>query len=196
MEAEFIQQTLAFIGDHPPDCSCCETMRPRITWTTIFHRICQHIARFCNWEMQSFGLPVQKLTSQAQRLYTPPFVTAPTASPPSQHSTFQITPPISSPGANDASGTQSQRGCLSADLVIQQGKPLWIVFGVKNTPDFDDIENIEMTNLLDDPSFFQELRERHNKHRSLFRRWFSPFRFRNCRFVRVSTTSKSWCPAN
>ncbi|KAF1963801.1 hypothetical protein CC80DRAFT_13282 [Byssothecium circinans] len=177
-EAESIQRALAFIGDHPFDCSCCETMTVPATWTTTFHRICQSVARMCHRETLSFASTTQESSSKAQQLYTPASMTASIASSAYTHSPTKKTPPIFSPRTNGSSGTQAQGGCPSANPVIRQRVPSWVVFGVQNTHDFDEIENIEMTSLLDDPSFFQELKTRHNKHRWLFQRWFSPFRFR------------------
>ena len=156
--------------------------------TTIFHRTCQSIANRLNWEALSSSLAGQNLPSTAQQRYTPS--TAATASPSSisAHGSTQITPPISS-GSNSGSSTQAHGGGSNTMSTAPQETSLWVVFGIKNMHEFNEIENIEISSLLNDPSFFKELKTRYNNHRWLFQRWFSPFRFRHCNFVQVSIIS-------
>jgi len=67
---------------------------------------------------------------------------------------------------------------------------LWVIFGVKDTFEFDDIECINIESMLmNDPSFFAELRRLDSKYRWRFLRWFSPWIFTHCKFVRVCTLS-------
>lgn len=155
--------------------------------TTIFYRTCQSIANTLNWEALSSSLAGQNSPSTAQQRYTP---TAATASPSSisVRDSTQTIPPISS-GSNSDSFTQAHGGGSSTMSTAPQGAPLWVVFGIKNMHEFDEIENIEISSLLNDPSFFKELKTRYNKHRWLFQRWVSPFRFRHCNFVQVSIIS-------
>jgi hypothetical protein len=187
-EAESIRRVLLFIGDHPHDCSCCGTMTAPTSWMAVFHRICRSVARICHWKILRFASANQESSSKAQQLYTPASVMTTIASSVHTHSPIQGTRSMTSPITNGPDGMQAQGGYSSADFVPPQRKPSWVVLGVQNTPDFDEIENIEMTTLLNDTSFFQELKIRHDKHRRLFQRWFSPFRFRYCKFVRVRTT--------
>ncbi|KAG4429355.1 hypothetical protein IFR05_015162 [Cadophora sp. M221] len=182
-EANSIEQTLGLIGDHPSKCFCCGTEVHRMDWTTIFHRTCQSIANKLNWEALSSSLFGQTPPSTAQQRYTP--LTAATSSPSSNsaHSSTQTTPPISS-RSNSGSFPQAHGGGSGTMSTAPQEPSLWIVFGIKNMREFDEIENIEISSLVNDSSFFKELRTRYDKHCWLFQRWFSPFRFRHCNFVR------------
>lgn len=177
-DADSIQQVLGLIRDHPLKCFCCETEVHRIDWTTIFYRICQSIANTLNWGALGSSLVTQKSPSKAQQLYIP--ATASASIP--THSSTQTRPSIS-PGSNGGSATQAHGGGPSTIPTAPQGDPLWVVFGIKYMHEFDDIENIETSSLLNDPSFFKELKTRYNKYHWFFQRWFSPFRFRHCNFV-------------
>jgi hypothetical protein len=66
----------------------------------------------------------------------------------------------------------------------------WIVFGIRDPYEYDHIENIEASSLMDDPLFFTELKKRFAKRCWFFQRWISPYRFRYCRFVQVTIQSK------
>ena len=60
-----------------------------------------------------------------------------------------------------------------------------IIFGVQGHRWSVEIEQIKVSDLSADPAFFRELKLRYKKHRNWFKRLFSPFRFRHCRFVKV-----------
>lgn len=62
-----------------------------------------------------------------------------------------------------------------------------IIFGIRRKYGLDHIETIGTRDDLDDSLFFGELKTRHDAHRSIAHRWLSPFRFRYCNFVRVSS---------
>ncbi|KAH7096085.1 hypothetical protein FB567DRAFT_48711 [Paraphoma chrysanthemicola] len=59
-----------------------------------------------------------------------------------------------------------------------------VLFGVQGPRWSLDLEQIPVTSLLNDPTFFRELKKRYKKHRSVLKRIASPFRFRYCRFVK------------
>ncbi|KAH7080625.1 hypothetical protein BKA63DRAFT_563300 [Paraphoma chrysanthemicola] len=59
-----------------------------------------------------------------------------------------------------------------------------ILFGIQGSRWSLDLEQIPVTSLLNDPTFFHELKKLYKKHRSLLKRVVSPFRFRHCRFVK------------
>jgi hypothetical protein len=62
----------------------------------------------------------------------------------------------------------------------------FVIFGIKSVKRLDVVENIEITQDTNDPSFFKELKTRFTARRSLLLHLFSPFRFQYCQFVEVS----------
>lgn len=71
----------------------------------------------------------------------------------------------------------------------------WVVFGIKDRSDFNDIENIAMPMLhMNDVVFFRELKRLENKYRWPILRWFSPYIFTYCKFVQVCITSTYLTP--
>lgn len=184
-EAKCIQQILGSIGGHPSKCFCYETEAHRINWTTVFYRICQSIANTLNWIVLSSSLAIQNSLSKAQQLYTPATAATASASSIPMHSSTQKRPSIA-PGSNNGSVTEARGSGSSTIPTSPQGDPLWVVFGIKDMHELHEIENIEVSGLLNDSSFFKELKTRYKKYRWFFLRWFSPFRFRHCNFVQVS----------
>jgi hypothetical protein len=131
-------------------------------------------------------LAPQGSPSKAQQLYTPANAATARASSSLAQDSTQARPAMP-PGSNSNSVTRAQGGGSSTiPTVPQRDHPLWVVFGIKDMHEFDEIENIEVTSVLNDSSFFKELKTRYNKHRWFFQRWFSPFRFRHCNFVQAS----------
>jgi hypothetical protein len=61
-----------------------------------------------------------------------------------------------------------------------------ILFAIQGSKWSLDLEEIPVSSLLNDPAFFRELKVRYKKHRSLIKRLVSPFRFRSCKFVKVT----------
>ncbi|GMG13312.1 unnamed protein product [Aspergillus oryzae] len=112
--------------------------------------------------------------------------TTSSASSETAHGSTATSSPHYSAGSS-AISVEPQAGNTKAISVDRYGNPSWVVFGIKDMDEYDEIENIESSNLLNDPSFFKELKKRHAKHRWFFQRWLSPFRFRYCKFVQVNT---------
>ncbi|CAN9412095.1 unnamed protein product [Alternaria alternata] len=66
---------------------------------------------------------------------------------------------------------------------------LWVVFGIRDLFEWDDIENIEIDGILmNDATFFGKLRQLDSKYRWPLLSWMSPWNFEYCKFVQVSTT--------
>ncbi|KAK6811346.1 hypothetical protein RU639_012790 [Aspergillus parasiticus] len=163
-DAVSIQQILELVEDHPPKCFCCETKllatkACRANWAKFLRCIGQSITDMLSWKAPSNSLAWQTSQSTANQRYTP----------------------------GSAISVESQDGNAKAISVGRYGNPSWVVFGIKVMDEYDEIENIESSNLLNDPSFFNELKKRHAKHRWFFQRWFSPFRFRYCKFVQFES---------
>ena len=126
----------------------------------------------------------QSQPARSQQRYTPSSAAPPTTSNNPHNTTQSI--PINSSEANYGM-TQTSGSAPWYNSTTQQPNAHWVIFGIKNY-DFDKIENIETSSVLNDPSFFPELKARHSKLVWFFRRWFSPFRFRYCQFVQVGNS--------
>jgi len=131
----------------------------------------------------SSSLAGQTSQSSAQQRYTPATGATTNASSTPLHGSNQTN--IQAPAGNTTGCTQAYGGRPCAYSVAPQGNPLCVVFGIKDSQEFDQIENIEISNAFNDPSFFKELKMRYKKYRWFFQRWCSPFRFRHCKFVQV-----------
>jgi len=64
--------------------------------------------------------------------------------------------------------------------------PVRVLFGIQGRRWSLELEQILLGGLSNDPTFFRELKERYKRHRGLLKRVLSPYRFRFCRFVKVS----------
>lgn len=73
---------------------------------------------------------------------------------------------------------------------VVQMPPMQILFGIQGMRRSLEVEQIEICSQMNDQIFFSELKARHQKHRWLFKRWFSPFRFRYCNFVKVGIAER------
>lgn len=182
-DAHSIRQILEIIGDHPSKCFCCETEAHSVKMTTeAFYRIWQYILSILNWKVRTHASAGTSPSVSHQR-YTPGNATPLGASPVIAPSSIVTSSPHS-PGPGNPNNLVPGRGS-SNTCTILHGDPNWVVFGIKIKDDFDEIENIEIFPNSNDTLFFRELKRRYAKHRWLFQRWFSPFRFRHCKFVQV-----------
>ena len=177
-DANLIQQVLRVIGDHPSRCSCCEVNMSQLNQVTALRRLLEPISTMIS------SMAGQSQLATNQQRYTPPSAASATTSSSSQNNAQSI--PLSSSIVNYGI-TQTSGSGPWINSTVQQQAAFWVVFGVRNY-DFDKIENIETSSLLNDPEFFPELKAKHSKHVWFFRRWFSPFRFRYCQFVQVCNT--------
>ena len=154
----------------------------------------------------AFRLLFQALGSRLPVKLANPWSTG-VASPSKAHLRYTPTPTSTSASTNSSSGvshgtlnlSSNSLACGNTGAQVQPNSTgsktpadsFWVVFGVKDMRGFNAIENIETHERLRDTSFFQDIRRRHRRHRWFFQQWFSPYRFRYCRFVQVSRVSKS-----
>lgn len=144
-----------------------------------------------NWKALSTSLTGQTSQSIAHQRYTPGTTATTSTSSATAHGSTATTPLYYS-GSSGASSVRAHGGSSDTILTTRHDDPLWVVFGIKDTNEYDEIENIEVSNLPNDSSFFKELKKRYTKHRWFFQRWFSPFRFRYCDFVQVNILSDDY----
>lgn len=155
----------------------------RVDWSTAFRLLSQAFTSKLPAKLANPSSTGVTPPSKAHLRYTP----APTTGTSSSLSVPQSTP--SAPPNHSMSGNagpQNQPGGNANNAPVDY---FWIVFGIKDIDGFDEIENIETTTQLKDPSFFEDLKSRHKRHRWFFQDWFSPYRFRFCRFVQVRTST-------
>ena len=188
-DAVSIQQTLELIGDHPPKCFCCETKAlatkaHRVDWTRLLQRTRQSITEMLSWKAPSNSLTGQTSQSVPHQRYTPGTTATTSAFAATAHDST-ATSLSHYPGRCSATPVGAHTGSTDTTSISRHGDPLWVVFGIKDRYEYDEIENIEASNLHNDPSLFKELKKRYAKHCWFFQRWLSPYRFRNCKFVQV-----------
>lgn len=151
-----------------------------MSWGDILHQVRNSLGKSLS---PNAAADPSLLPSQAKIRYTPP---ASVNSRTSSSTTLRSSNAGSSQSAPGIStGPQLQHGGASTK---PQTASLCVVFGVREWHGFDNIENIETRTDLQDNSFFHDLRLRHKKNRGALKRWFSPFRFRFCKFVQVSAS--------
>jgi hypothetical protein len=96
-------------------------------------------------------------------------------------------------GSNNS--TQTQRCSPIVPSPILPKAPTRIIFGIQGLRKSLEIEQIMVSNQMNDQTFFPELRNRYKKHRLSLLRWLSPFQFRHCDFVRVRLSFYTfWTP--
>ena len=132
------------------------------------------------------SLPLFPPSSARQRYTPPPATNVGTAA-----RSPQVVPPTTSHhqtsnNSTTSSGMQANASSSVPPTPIPPHTSLWVIFGVKDTFEFDDIESINMPSMLmNDASFFAELRRLDSKYRWPVLKWFSPWVFTHCKFVRV-----------
>jgi hypothetical protein len=171
-------------GHHPPRCSRCEEKPFGMNWTILLLRSHQLIVSLFPWEILSLSLPRQNW-STAQRRYTPRDTPTSASSSISASTSAGTELQTFSIEGNSGNTVQANSGSSSISPMPKRDR-LWVIFGVKDMHEFNDIENIATSSELNDQQFFTDLKIRFNKYRWFFQRWGSPFRFRHCKFVQVS----------
>ncbi|KAI8623942.1 hypothetical protein F5Y19DRAFT_481082 [Xylariaceae sp. FL1651] len=179
-EAALIRQIMDIIDEHPPKCHCCKVPSSQLGWYTAFLMLFEALVsrlpvKFVNPSSTGMALP-----SRAHLRYTPTTTSTMTETLSSlgvQQCTPNLSPNLSASGNT---GTQAQP---SGSGNKTPADSFWVVFGIRDMRGFDAIENIRTHVGLEDTSFFQDMRRRRGRHRWFFQRWFSPYRFRYCRFV-------------
>lgn len=181
------------MSDHPPQCHCCDT-----SWLP-------------NNQKSFFKLALGSLSSMVPALGRNP-------SPPKASKTAKYNPPIQSPGPNQtnsssttapaATGSSSsatgragngqsgvsnqQSGNFQAPQAPQTINELWILFGVQGGRYSLEVICISNASLIDNRDLFRQIGEFYCQHRGWFKRKFSPFRFQNCKSVKVNSIIPPW----
>ena len=191
-EADALREILRIAGDHPSKCHCC-VANPQKALGVTFGSILRPVFSLLESNRQRSAVS-GGTSSRAATAYTP----APNST--SGASSFTKSP---TPGGASASGaalnnngtknTTQTQGCSSmVPSPTIQIAPTRIIFGIQGVRRSLEIEQIEISGLMNDQIFFSELKTRYKKHCSFFRRFFSPFRFRHCNFVKVGPPKLSF----
>ncbi|KAF1347382.1 hypothetical protein EJ07DRAFT_160343 [Lizonia empirigonia] len=162
-DAVAIREILVRMNSHPSRCYCCAAQTSSYDAILCLKNIFQS---FPSWIAGKFySLYPSPTSSAAQRRYTPPTTTATrTASVAAQGIGLTPMSPAQLNNSGNTTSTQAT-GPICVPPVLTH-KWLWIIFGIKNHPDFHAIENIEMSSLLmSDATFFRELKSLESKHR-------------------------------
>jgi hypothetical protein len=123
--------------------------------------------------------------SAAQQRYTPSAATATGTAPAVSSSIPLTTMPPPQTNINASNVTPAHASPNWASPTPSQAS-LWVIFGIRDRLDFNEIENIGMSSsLMNDGAFFRELNRLENKHRWPVLRWLSPYVFSHCKFVQV-----------
>jgi hypothetical protein len=176
---------MPLLHHHPKYCACCHVTGYRTSWYKIGLRTMTAISSLTS-STSSSGLG----TSKASQRYTPSSSgTSDSSSNSSQiqnNSTYNLDNAL---GGNRNPATQVQDQAPSAVMNQTPATSQRILFAIQGSKWSLDLEQIHVSDLLNDPAFFRELRVRYKKHRSLLKRLLSPSRFRFCRFVKVRSTT-------
>jgi hypothetical protein len=168
---------------HPPKCHCCKMPSSQLEWHTAFWLLFQALRSRLPVKLANPPPPDSTSPSKAHQRYKPSTTSASTSIN-STSGTVQGTLNLSSnPPACRSTGSQVRHNTGGNETPADS---LWVVFGIRDMRGFDAIENIETHARLNDTLFFQDMKTRHGRYRWFFQRWFSPYRFRYCRFVQAS----------
>jgi hypothetical protein len=125
--------------------------------------------------------------SKSAIAYTPPPRGVSKASASASSSVPQgMTNPNPANSGSSNNSPQVHGNSISGPSNTAQIPPTQILFGIQGMRRSLEVEQIEISSQTNDQILFSELKARHKKHRWLFKRWLSPFRFRYCNFVKVS----------
>ncbi|KAF2130731.1 hypothetical protein P153DRAFT_336557 [Dothidotthia symphoricarpi CBS 119687] len=181
-EAKIVQDVLETTPNHPAECYCCEDHEHQITWTAIFDCMNTYLSGLLQNRLPTTSSSGSKQSKAMQR-YTPPGSS-------SASSSTQISQNLSQIPSNTTSGNGSTKSVQvqgnSTNSTIAPPPPVsnWVLFGVQGSRWSLELEHIGISNLINDPTFFSELKSRYKRHRGWTRFLLSPFRFRFCRFVK------------
>jgi hypothetical protein len=129
----------------------------------------------------------QPYASTAERRYTPANAAQGVYTDTAQ-GISQTTSTETSPQSGSIQHTADDKACGLP--VSQYPVPLCVIFGVKHASGMIDIENITISNDMNDPKFFAELKRLEAKYRWPVLKWLSPFIFSYCKFVQVRIAYK------
>lgn len=179
-----MQSVIDQISDHPPKCYCCAAKASQQDTVTFIRHASKSFVAWMTRKLPN-SWPIYTSTTAAQGRYTPSAAATPATSP----AGAQYTTPA----------TQLQSGGINSNIVQAQTQgtsppaspvytPAWVIFGIKDGFDYNEIENIGVSNLfMNDPAFFAELKRLENKYRWPLLKWVSPYIFTHCKFVQVRT---------
>lgn len=190
--AEAVREILKIAADHPPKCHCCTTEKPPRASCMALRSIFRPVLGLLEHDKQRSASSGSS-SSKAAMAYTP------TSNNTSRASSSNIS---SKAGGSNASGvstnkngnagsnntTQTQRCGPTAPSPTTQPAPTRIIFGVQGLRKSLEIEQIEICSQMNDQIFFPEPKKRYKKHRLMVSKWFSPFQFHHCDFVRVRSS--------
>ncbi|KAF2474931.1 uncharacterized protein BDR25DRAFT_113066 [Lindgomyces ingoldianus] len=157
----------------------------RISWNSLSLAIPGNFQVISSLPKKAPGnSPAGSKPSKASERYTPGNSLTPDSATPSAGSGRQNTASVPSGSSNNA---PPQIQCQTPNNP-PQSVPVtsaWILFGIQGNRWSLELEQITVSSLINDPTFFQELKARYKKHRGWLRMLLSPFRFQFCRFVKV-----------
>lgn len=92
-----------------------------------------------------------------------------------------------SPTGNEQSGVSIQQGKnFQSPQASQTTNERWILFGVQGWRHSLEVVCIDNASLKDNKDLFRQIGKFYCQHCGWFKRKLSPFRFRNCKFVKVN----------
>ena len=184
-----IQFAMRSLPHHPKQCYCCYVESPGKSSDTTSQQFLDPIPR-----SQTTSRPWMTLvtwikavaggSSQASQRYTP--TSSSTTSTPlsnSQAAGGTNTNPSATDNSNAPTQVSDQPATDSSSASPDPSNR--VLFAVQGSRWSLEVEQINITRLLNDPMFFRELKARYRKHRNWIKWLISPFRFRFCRFVKV-----------
>jgi hypothetical protein len=179
--ARLLPIILGMLGEHPKRCYCCVPRAPRPTLMDVAKAIRQSYGSRKHHGAQHVSSAISTSSSAAQR-YIPTAASSSRAAIPGsniQSNAHRIkaqayTQTSSAQGPTVSSAQNTNQKDWSSVLFAVQGSR-WSV----------ELEPVVMTVVTDDSEFFRRLRKHHRTHRPALLRWGSPFRFKNCRGVKV-----------
>jgi hypothetical protein len=132
--------------------------------------------------------------SQAARQYTPAGSSSAAASSSTNYSSMSKNTQSGSPNSSIGGPTEIKSQFSSNASHYIPTSPVRILFGVQGRRWSLELEQIILSGLSNDPTLFRELKARYRRHRGLIKLLLSPYRFRFCRFVKVSPRTYLWLP--
>jgi hypothetical protein len=169
---------------HPQYCSCCHTGSYQSAWALI--RTLISVLLSTSWIMKSTKTSTK--TPEASDNHGNNSLTGPTASASAAVSVQNTSATVPNQAPANHANVQPQISVQAPNttpttLLVPSQRILFAIQGSKWSLG---LEEIPVSRLLNDPEFFRILKARYKKHRNLVRRLISPFRFRYCRFVKVT----------
>lgn len=180
-----LQEILEGADEHPTECQCCIVKLPATSLYNIFKTKIRSSWSVLTSLMQN-SRPSSQIPSVASQRYTPDYIPSRITHTGSNQSAgdgddgAENTTP--SPLLDGESPGASSDSALSS---LEQERRTRILFAVQGSRWSLELSSVEMAEVISDSQFFWLLRRLHSAHRRTLCCWMSPFRFKNCRFVKV-----------